>query len=182
MISSIETHKPVLLLGYGNSSRGDDGLGPALLEMIEEERVLGRAPDIFDTLTDYQLQIEHVLDLQKRQLVVFIDASLSATAPFDYSCLEPCRDNSYTSHAMSPASLLAVYEKVCSEPLADAYLLGICAYQFDLGTSITAQAREHLGQAGNFVRELLLQWPSQERSADRDDQGIGRYTPEITHR
>jgi len=151
-------HKPVLLLGYGNPSRGDDGLGPALLEMIEADRRQGRAPDIFDTLTDYQLQIEHALDMQKRQLVVFIDATLSATAPFDYSLLEPCRDNSYTSHAMSPAALLAVYEQVCGEPLPDAYLLGISAYQFDLGTSITAQAREHLGKARNFLRELLLQY------------------------
>ncbi len=151
-------HKPVLLLGYGNPSRGDDGLGPALLEMIEEQRALGRAPDIFDALTDYQLQIEHALDMQKRQLVVFIDASVSATAPFDYSRLEPCRDNSYTSHAMSPSALLAVYEQVCGEPLPDAYLLGISAYQFDLGTSITAQACEHLGQARDFVRELLFQY------------------------
>ena len=151
-------HKPVLLLGYGNPSRGDDGLGPALLEMIEEQRALERAPDIFDALTDYQLQIEHVLDMQKRQLVVFIDASLSATAPFDYSRLEPCRDNSYTSHAMSPSALLAVYEQVCDDPLPDAYLLGIPAYQFDLGTSITAQAREHLGEARDFVQELLLQY------------------------
>jgi hydrogenase maturation protease len=151
-------HKPALLLGYGNPSRGDDGLGPALLEMIEEQRALGRMPDIFDVLTDYQLQIEHALDMRQRQLVVFIDASLTATAPFDYSRIEPCRDNSYTSHAMSPAALLAVYEQVCGGPLPDAYLLGIPGYQFDLGTSITAQAREHLGLARDFVRELLLQY------------------------
>ena len=151
-------HKPVLLLGYGNPSRGDDGLGPALLEMIEEERALGRAPDVFDALTDYQLQIEHALDMQHRQLVVFIDASLSATAPFDYSRLEPCKDNSYTTHAMSPSALLAVYEQVCGEPLPDAYLLGIPGCQFELGTSINAQAREHLGQARGFVSDLLFQY------------------------
>ncbi len=151
-------HKPALLLGYGNPARGDDGLGPALLEMIEEDRRQGRAPDSFNTLTDYQLQIEHVLDMQKRQLVVFIDASVSAAAPFDYSRLEPCRDNSYTSHAMSPAALLTVYEQVCGEPLPDAYLLGISAYQFDLGSSITARAYKHLGQARDFVRELLFQY------------------------
>ena len=158
-------HKPVLLLGYGNPSRGDDGLGPELLTLIEEEREQGRAPDIFDALTDYQLQIEHALDIQQRQLVVFIDASLSATAPFDYSRLEPCRDNSYTSHAMSPSALLAVYEQVCDDPLPDAYLLGIPAYQFDLGTSITDEAREHLGEARDFVRELLFQYVSEESDA-----------------
>jgi len=164
-------HKPVLLLGYGNPSRGDDGLGPALLEMIEEDRDQGRAPDIFDALTDYQLQIEHALDMQKRRLVVFIDASVSARSPFDYSRLEPCRDNSYTSHAMSPAALLAVYEQVCGKPLPEVYLLGIPGYQFELGTSITGEAREHLGLARDFVRELLLQYS---RSSDREEQGIAR--------
>ena len=158
LISSDHDCKPVLLLGYGNPSRGDDGLGPALLEMIEEARAEGRTPDIFDALTDYQLQIEHALDMQQRQLVVFIDASVSATAPFDYSRLAPCRDNSYTSHVMSPAALLAVYEQVCGEPLPDAFLLGIPGYQFELGTTITPQAHEHLGMARDFVQELLLQY------------------------
>jgi hydrogenase maturation protease len=150
-------HKPVLLLGYGNPSRGDDGLGPALLEMIEADREQGSAPDVFDAITDYQLQIEHALDMKNRRLVVFIDASTSASAPFDYSRLEPCRDNSYTSHAMSPAALLAVYEQVCGEPLPDASLLGIRGYQFDLGRPLTEQANEHLRQARDYVRELLLQ-------------------------
>ena len=151
-------HKPVLLLGYGNPSRGDDGLGPALLEMIEADRERDRAPDIFDVLTDYQLQIEHALDMKNRRLVVFIDASVSASAPFDYTRLEPCRDVSYTSHAMSPAALLAVYEQVCKEPLPEVFLLVIPGYQFELGDGMSTQAWEHLGQARDFVRELLLQW------------------------
>lgn len=158
LISSDHDFKPVLLLGYGNPSRGDDGVGPALLALIEQDREQEKAPDCFDTLTDFQLQIEHVLDMQQRQLVVFIDASVSAGPPFGFSRLQPLRDNSYTSHAMTPSALLAVYEQVCSEPLPDAFLLGIPGYQFDLGTSITAQAHEHLGQARKFVLELLLQY------------------------
>ena len=63
-----DAHKPVLLLGYGNPSRGDDALGPMLLEMLEADRRAGRAPDNFETLTDFQLQVEHALDLQRRRL------------------------------------------------------------------------------------------------------------------
>ncbi len=151
-------HKPVLLLGYGNPSRGDDSLGPALLEMMEDERAQGRAPDVFDAITDFQLQIEHALDMQRRQLVVFIDASMTATAPFGYSRLRPCRDNSYTSHAMSPSALLAVYEEVCKEPLPEVFLLAIPGYQFELGAVMSAQTRDHLEQARDFVRELLLHY------------------------
>ena len=81
--------------------------------------------------------------MQKRQRAVFIDASVSATTPFDYSRRQPCR-NSYTSHAMSSAALLAVYEEVCGEPLSDDYLPGIPGYQFELGTTTTAQVRAHI--------------------------------------
>ena len=92
--------------------------------------------------------------MQKRQLVVFIDASVSATTPFDYSRRQPCR-NCYTSHAMSPAALLAVYEEVCGEPLSDDYLPGIPGYQFELGTTTTAQVRAHLENRGQMAAPTI---------------------------
>ena len=59
--------KPVLVFGYGNLSRGDDALGPLLLEAIE------RSPkavlESVEILSDFQLQIEHALDLENRDLV-----------------------------------------------------------------------------------------------------------------
>lgn len=149
-----DAHKPVLLLGYGNPSRGDDALGPMLLEMIEADRRHGRAPDIFDTLTDFQLQVEHALDLQRRQLVLFIDASLTATPPCELARLQPCRDDSFSSHAMSPAAVLAVYEQVCGQP-PPAFLLAIRGHGFELGESLSAPAQAHLQQARELVRDLL---------------------------
>ena len=63
-------------------------------------------------LTDFQLQIEHVMDLEKRERVIFVDASVSGKAPFEFYQIQADKDDSYTTHAMSPQSLLAVYEKV----------------------------------------------------------------------
>ena len=98
--------KPVLLFGYGNLSRGDDALGPLLLEYIENTVNL----DTIEILTDFQLQIEHALDLENRALVLFVDASVACVNAFDFAVLAPARDKIYTTHAMSPAAVLVVYQ------------------------------------------------------------------------
>ena len=143
--------KPILQFGYGNLSRGDDAVGPLLLEHVQQRGDLTR----IDLLTDFQLQIEHTLDLQRRELVIFVDASVSAKPPFDFSRLTPCHDNSYTSHAMSPAALLQVYQSVIGETPPPSFLLGIQAQSFELGESLTASTQANLQQACAFIDRLL---------------------------
>ncbi|MDP2785684.1 MAG: Ni/Fe hydrogenase, partial [Sulfurimicrobium sp.] len=63
---------PLLVFGYGNPSRGDDALGPLLLEQLAALNL----PHV-ELLTDFQLQVEHAVDLQGRERVLFIDASVS---------------------------------------------------------------------------------------------------------
>ena len=65
--------KPILVFGYGNLSRGDDALGPLLLDYIQKHCDLRK----IELLTDFQLQIEHALDLEHRSLILFVDASVA---------------------------------------------------------------------------------------------------------
>ncbi len=143
--------KPVLLFGYGNLSRGDDALGPLLLEYVESHCDL---TDI-DLLTDFQLQIEHALDLENRQLVLFIDASVACQNAFDFTELEPAKDNSYTTHAMSPAAVLAVYQSIKKQSPPPCFLLGIKGETFELGEGLSANAETNLTAACEFVHKLL---------------------------
>lgn len=146
---------PVLVFAWGNPSRGDDGLGPALFERLEAQRQAGRLPGV-DLLTDYQLQVEHALDLQGRECVLFVDASVSAPAPCELCSLHPERDISYTTHAMSPGSVLAVYEQINGQTPPPAFLLTIRGYEFGLGKDLSSQARTNLQQAHDLVIELLV--------------------------
>lgn len=147
--------KPVLIFGYGNPSRGDDALGPELLQQIED--ALNGAPrgDKVELLTDFQLQVEHALDLSGRELVLFADASVSASAPYEFSGVEPERDSSYTSHTLSPAAVLDVCRQLQQSPLPPCYLLSIRGYAFELGSPLSAQARANLEQSLDFVVRLL---------------------------
>jgi hydrogenase maturation protease len=143
--------KPVLLFGYGNISRGDDALGPLLLEYVEDHFNL----DAIEILTDFQLQIEHALDLENRELVLFVDASVSFVNAFDFSVLKPARDKSYTTHAMSPAAVLDVYQEIKKQTPPPCFLLSIKGEKFELGEALSANAEQHLAQACQFAGQLL---------------------------
>jgi len=58
----------ILVFGYGNPGRGDDGIGPAFMERLVREG-LDAAGDV-ECQTDMQLQVEHVTDLCVRRLVL----------------------------------------------------------------------------------------------------------------
>ena len=125
--------RPILVFAYGNPSRGDDALGPSMYELLEEQqRQAGMLSDVA-LLTDFQLQIEHATDLQHRQRVVFIDASLTASPPYELDPVLPEQDISYTTHAMSPAAVLSVYQQIHRRPPPTTYILSIRGYAFELG-------------------------------------------------
>lgn len=147
--------KPVLVFGYGNPSRGDDALGPEFLSCLEAERDKGSLPPLFDTLTDFQLQIEHALDLEARRLILFVDASGTATQPFEFHLLHARQDDSYTSHAMSPASVLAIFKKIHNSDPPPAFLLSIAGYDFELGRPLSTKASHNLEVAIQFSRKLF---------------------------
>ena len=142
---------PILVFGYGNLSRGDDAVGPLLLEYLEQRIDLRKV----ELQTDFQLQIEHALDLKDRELVIFVDASVSEDRPFALTRLEPYQDNSYTSHAMSPAALLHVFETVTGQASPPSFLLSIKSESFELGEGLLPATAENLRLACEFAYDLL---------------------------
>jgi hydrogenase maturation protease len=138
----------LLIFGYGNPSRGDDALGPLLLERLEELDL-----PYLELLTDFQLQVEHALDLQGRERVLFIDASVSCSTPYTFSRLHAQKDASYTSHVMSPMSLLHSYIQLYGEP-PPAYLLQIRGECFELGKSLSTLAIANLEASFDLLQRI----------------------------
>lgn len=139
---------PLLIFGYGNPSRGDDALGPVLLERLE---VLD-LPDV-ELLTDFQLQVEHALDLQDRKKLLFVDASVSCMTPYIFSRLQAEKDASFTSHVMSPMALLHAYQNLYGTP-PPAYLLQIRGERFELGEPLSPKAVANLDASLDLVKKL----------------------------
>ena len=92
---------PRLVIGIGNPSRGDDAIGPLAVERLQALDLPG-----IELLTDFQLQIEHALDLIGRREVVFIDAAARGAEPFAFAPARPAADASATSFSViAPTSL-----------------------------------------------------------------------------
>lgn len=145
-----QTVAPILVFAWGNPSRGDDALGPRMKAMLETHDLPG-----VELLTDFQLQIEHVVDLEGRACIVFIDASLSAEPPYAFAQIEPAEDSSYTTHAMSPEALMAVYCRVNKKAPPPCYLLSIRGYEFGLGLPMSPVASQNADQALVFMLRFI---------------------------
>jgi hydrogenase maturation protease len=140
----------ILIFAYGNPSRGDDALGPRLIERLEARRDAGDLGGV-TLLTDFQLQVEHALDLVGRSRVIFVDASVSVPEPFAFTPVVPERDASYTTHAMSPGAVLQVFEQIASDSLPPVWLLAVRGYDFSLGKPLSAEAECNLDLAERFL-------------------------------
>ncbi len=139
-----------LILGIGNPSRGDDALGPCLIE-----RLRGSVGPQVELLTDFQLQVEYVLDLAGRQAVIIADAAASGPAPYRFQPVTAAEDAAFTTHRLSPAGLLAVYRHYHGASPPPCYLLAIRGYSFELGEPLSAQAEANLEAALNFLLQRV---------------------------
>lgn len=134
-----------LVIGYGNPSRGDDALAPQLLEALAARNAW--AAHEVELLTDFQLQVEHVLDLEGRRRVVFVDAALRGPEPFRFDAVAAAADPAPSTHALSPGALLAVYRRHFGIVAPPCMLLAIRGYSFELGDELSAGARRNLAAA-----------------------------------
>ena len=145
----------MLVFAWGNPSRGDDALGPALIARIEALRPTHPEWGEVALLTDFQLQPEHALDLEGRERVLFVDASVSCASPYAFDRLRPSPGFGYTTHAMKPEALLAVFRQVTGREPPPCWLLTIRGTAFELGAPLSAEAASNLDAAASFVESLL---------------------------
>lgn len=153
---------PLLVLAWGNPSRGDDALGPLLAERLLACAQDTSTTDRVEVLTDFQLQVEHALDLVGRERVLFVDAALDLEGPFTVRPLQAARGGGIGSHALAPEAVLQVFQDLHHQPPPPATLLAIRASAFELGAPPGVQALSDLDQAVAWA----CRWLQRERFAE----------------
>ena len=142
----------ILVLGYGNPGRQDDGLGPAVAAAIEKWAPAGVTVD-----ADYQLNIEDSAAAAEHDVVIFVDASVSGPEPFAMERIEPAAEISFSSHYVSPGSVLAA----CAEHFGarpEAWVLGIRGYAFEFVEGLTPKAQDNFEAATAFIETWIKAW------------------------
>ena len=148
---------PVLIFAIGNESRGDDALGVLLLRELDSWLKTSGNSEQFELLEDFQLQVEHTMDMKDRRLVLFVDAGINTSAPFSFYRAQTTDEPVLYSHALAPEALLNVYPKFYQEKSPDAFILCIRGESFELGEGLSRQANEYLAAALDFSKQLLLE-------------------------
>lgn len=145
--------RPVRICGYGNPGRQDDGLGIALVEQVEAWAAAKRIPGlVFDS--NYQLNAEDALAVAESRAVVFIDATKEGDAPFEFRRLEPQAGISFSTHAMSPESVLALAAELYGRT-PPAWLLAIRGFEWEPNEAPTAAGLSNLFAARRFLQDWL---------------------------
>jgi len=142
---------PVVVFAVGNPSRGDDALGPLLAARFAAELGPG-----FELVEDFQLQVEHALDLEGRALALFVDAGTGTPAPYDFRMIQPAAGYGHTTHALAPEAVLQVYRQTQGVEPPPAFLLCVRGESFELGEGLTPEATGHLEAALELLRKLVL--------------------------
>jgi hydrogenase maturation protease len=150
---SDEKHSPVphiLVLGYGNPLRSDDGVGWHAAERLADTLSATNA----EIRTFAQLTPELALPISEAGLVIFIDASREGE-PGELICTEvipqlmPVR----FSHELSPEAVLALskYMYGVSPP---AFLVSVSGQCFNLGEELSPLIAAQLPRLVNLVSQL----------------------------
>ncbi len=143
----------ILIYGYGNPGRQDDGLGIELVRRLEEWAAEKALVDI-EFENNYQLNIEDAESISKKDLVIFADASREEIADFCLSKVDGTTELSFTTHAASPGYIVKLCKELFQkEPYV--LLLHIKGYEWDIYEGISARAMENLNHACVFLKNIL---------------------------
>jgi hydrogenase maturation protease len=147
----------VVVFAIGNASRGDDALGPLLLERLAHWLAAETRAQEFELIDDYQLQIEHALDLRGRRLALFIDAGCATPAPFSFYSIG-CDSTAATSstHALPPEGVLDVYRRFEGVEPPPSFVLCIRGEHFELGEELSDSAKAHAELSWAHLKRLCL--------------------------
>lgn len=142
------------LFTWGNPSRGDDAIGPKLHQIIEQ-LIAEFSMQTVQLIEDFQLQPEHVFDINEDACIIFIDACYQGDNAYQVTQVNSREEIGYTTHALSPQALLTLYEKTQNKASPPAFLISVRGYCFDLGSPLSNQAEENIKLTTQFLKKLL---------------------------
>ena len=143
----------ILVLGYGNPMRSDDGLG---WEIAVELFRTNRSPDI-EVLPCHQLTPELAPAVSRADTVIFVDSEQGGT-PGDIGCKEVRSESippSFT-HNLTPGALLALSSELFGT-CPGAYLLSIRGENYTAGEALSQAVEARLPDLKSKLLGLIQQ-------------------------
>jgi hydrogenase maturation protease len=138
----------VLVIGYGNTLRADDGVGPRVAEAVEALQLPGVC-----TMTCQQLSPEHADPISRAETVVFVDAAVDAPKEVQLRPLEPGNSSQLMAHAADPRTMLALARDVFGHT-PKAWWLTIPAVTLEFSETLSPEAERGCAEAVLKIQSL----------------------------
>jgi hydrogenase maturation protease len=142
----------LLVIGYGNTLRGDDGVGPKVAEAVAALALPG-----VRTLACPLLTPELAEPVSQAMVVVFVDAAVDAPREVQRRPLSPADTSQIMAHAASPATLLALARDVFGHA-PQAWLITVPVADISIGEELSSFARRGLEVAIQEIERLASDW------------------------
>jgi hydrogenase maturation protease len=140
----------VLVIGYGNPLRGDDGIGPVVAGEVGRLNLPG-----VRVLAVHQLAPELAADLADSRLAVFVDAATGGE-PVAAVRLEANAAAGVMTHTADPRGLLALARTVYGRS-PEAWLVTAAGADFAFRDGLSPTGRENAREAVGSVRLLIAE-------------------------
>lgn len=149
------TNSPnILVYGFGNPGRMDDGLGVYLAGKIAEWAERNGMANVH-TDSNYQLNIEDADVIKDYDIVVFADASVEELGHgFSVTKLDGVKELSFTTHEASPGYVVCLCSSLFGY-IPESYLLHIKGYEWNLKEGLSAKGQNNLEKAFSLMKKYL---------------------------
>ena len=139
----------LLVIGYGNTLRSDDGVGQRVAEAVAALHLPG-----VRTLTCQQLSPEHADPISHAETVIFVDAAVDAPSEVQFRPLEPNDSSQLMAHAADPRTMLALSRDVFGHT-PKAWWLTIPAVTLEFSEMLSPEAELGCAEAVAIIRALF---------------------------
>ncbi len=138
----------MLVIGYGNTLRSDDGVGVRVTEAVEALKLPG-----VRTLICQQLSPEHAEMISQAARVVFVDAAVDAPTIVHLRELAPGETTQLMAHAADPRTMLALARDIFGHA-PQAWWLTIPVVNLEFGEELSPEAKRGFVEAIEKIRSL----------------------------
>jgi hydrogenase maturation protease len=139
----------LLVIGYGNTLRRDDGVGPEVAGQVEALHMPG-----VRTLVCHQLTPELAETISRSVRVVFVDADAKATGEAALRPIEAAEAGQILAHATDPRSLLALSKQIFGV-VPEAWVLAVPVEDLGFGEGLSPRAAAGLTVALRQIQALV---------------------------
>lgn len=139
----------VLIIGYGNPLRCDDGLAWRVVADLS-----GALPEDVDISTHHQLTPELAFYASRAETVLFLDAAVDGV-PGEIKCqpIKPLAMQAVSSHHLTPEIVLALARDLYGK-VPESFLVSLCGECFEHGETLSESVRHSFPAFLKFVLTL----------------------------